>query len=119
MRRLFGCTHQLPLMASPTIASVRRGALPLAEARTTPCCRTKANASSAVTQVFMMPQGSIGGLDGGGHAAPSRPLSTVIPAWQSSDRQQSEIRIRRRSPTTRQALVSLSRGLLFSFATEE
>src|SRR6266481_5603213 len=52
---LFGCAHQLPLMSSPTIASVRRGAAPLAEARTTPCCRTKANASSAVAHVVMTP----------------------------------------------------------------
>src|SRR6266571_93859 len=42
-------------MSSPTIASVRRGAAPLAEARTTPCCRTKANASSAVAHVVMTP----------------------------------------------------------------
>src|SRR5258706_3367012 len=52
---LFGCAHQLPLMSSPTIASVRRGAAPLAEARTTPCCRTKANASSAVVHAVMTP----------------------------------------------------------------
>src|SRR5215831_3949648 len=48
MRWLCGCAHQLPLMAAPMIASLSRGAGPFAEARTTPCSRTKSSAWSAV-----------------------------------------------------------------------
>src|ERR1019366_897472 len=55
MHRPFGCAHQLPLIGWPAIASLRLGALALAEARTTPCSRTKASASAAVVHVFMAP----------------------------------------------------------------
>ncbi len=56
MRWLCGCAHQLPLIGSPVIASVSRGAGPLAEARTTPCSRTKATASAAVTHLLISPK---------------------------------------------------------------
>ncbi len=48
-----GCAHQLPWMGPPMIASVSFGAGPVADTRTMPRSRTKANAASPVANLLM------------------------------------------------------------------